>query len=102
MSDFAEKRDFQRMTLDCELSFFKPGNSQHFIGQVINLSSKGILFTSSESFDVDTVLEIVVTPSNSLTSPMEASVLVSRVTDNQSIFEIACEILDIHKEKTGN
>ena len=90
------------MALDCEFSFFKPGNSQHYIGHVINLSSKGVLFTSSEFFDVNTVLEIVVSPSNSLTPPMEASVLVKRVTDNHSIFEIACEIVKIHQEKAGN
>ena len=95
MNDYAEKRDYQRMALDCEFSFFKPGDSERYTGHVINLSSKGILFTSTKSFDVDTGLEIVVTPSNSLTPPMEASVLVSRVTDNQSIYELACEIVKI-------
>ena len=95
MNDFAEKRDFQRMALDCEFSFYKPGESKRLTGHVINLSSKGILFTSSESFDIDTELEIVVTPSNSITPPMEASVVVSRVTDNQSIYEVACEIVSI-------
>ncbi|MCP4433327.1 MAG: PilZ domain-containing protein [Gammaproteobacteria bacterium] len=95
MNDYAEKRDFQRMTLDCEFSFFRPGESQRYTGQVINLSSKGILFTSSKSFNVETALEIVVTPSNSLTPSMQASVLVSRVTDNQSIYELACEIVEI-------
>ena len=95
MNEFAEKRDFQRMALDCEFCFRRPSDNQQYTGQVINLSSKGILFTSSESVEVDTALEILVTPSNSITPPMEASVVVSRVTNNQSIYEIACEIVDI-------
>ena len=96
MSDFAEKRDFQRMALDCEFGFFKPGNNQYHAGQVINLTSKGVLFNTSESVDVNTILEIVVTPSNTLTEPMKASVRVNRVTDYDPVFEIACEILKIH------
>ena len=95
MNDFAEKRDFQRMAIDCEFGFCKRGETQRFGGHVINLSSKGILFTSSENFDVGTELEIILTPSNSLTPPMEASALVARVTDNQASYEIACEITEI-------
>lgn len=83
------------MAIDCEFSFGKPGEEQRFIGHVINLSSKGILFTSSEKFEIETVLEIMLTPSNSLTPPMEALVEVSRVTDNQAIYELACEIKEI-------
>jgi len=95
MSDYAEKRDFQRMAIDCELSFSLYGGKQRFDGQVINLSSKGILFTSAEKFEVGSPLEITLTPSNSLTPPMEASVVVSRITDNQPIYELACEIKEI-------
>ena len=95
MNDFAEKRDFQRMALDCEFSFRRPSDNRQYTGHVINLSSKGILFTSSEPFEINTALEILVTPSNSITPPMSASAVVSRVTDNQSIYEIACEIVNI-------
>jgi hypothetical protein len=41
------------------------------------------------------VLEITLTPSNSLTPPMEASVVVSRVSNNDTVFEIACEIEEV-------
>lgn len=95
MNEFAEKRDFQRMALDCEFSFRKPSDNRQYTGQVINLSSKGILFNSSETCEVDTPLEILLTPSNSITPPMEVSAVVSRITNNQSIYEIACEIVDI-------
>ena len=92
MIDYAEKRDFLRMPIDCELSFTETGSSKQYQGNVINLSSKGILFTSNEGFDEGTVLKITLTPSNSDTPPMEATAVVTRVTDNEVLFEIACEI----------
>ena len=69
MIDYAEKRDFLRMPIDCELQFALTGSVERFHGNVINLSSKGILFTSSESFDEGAALDIVLTPSNPLTPP---------------------------------
>ncbi len=95
MIDYAEKRDFLRMPIDCELSFSVEGSSKQYQGNVINLSSKGILFTSSEKFESGTTLQIVLTPSNSTTSPMEAEVVVARVSSNEVLFEIACEIREI-------
>ncbi len=95
MNEYSEKRDFKRMAIDCEFSFCEADSKQMYDGHVINLSSKGILFTSGESFEIGSKLDIVLTPSNSLTPPMEASVLVSRVTGSSSIYEIACEITEI-------
>jgi hypothetical protein len=95
MIEYAEKRDFLRMPIDCELIFSESGDDRKYQGNVINLSSKGILFASNAKFDAGTRLDIVLTPSNSLTPPMEAMVVVSRVVDNDVMFEIACEIEDI-------
>ncbi len=95
MIDYAEKRDFLRMPIDCELTFSEAGSSKQFQGNVINLSSKGILFTSNQKFETGTSLDIVLTPSNSITPPMEATVSVSRVVDNDVMVEIACEIEEI-------
>jgi len=92
MIDYAEKRDFLRMPIDCELSFSVEGSTKQHQGNVINLSSKGILFTSTEKFDPGTMLQIVLTPSNSTTAPMEAEVVVARVSSNEVLFEVACEI----------
>ena len=96
MNNFAEKRDFLRMAIDCLLSFSKKGDKQSFEGHVVNLSSKGILFTSVNEFAEADQLEIVLTPTNSLTSPMKASVVISRVTFNDSVYELACEIVEIN------
>ncbi len=96
MIDYAEKRDFLRMPIDCDLSFSKVGSSKQYQGSVINLSSKGILFTSTKKFDQGTVLEITLTPSNSATPPMETEAVVTRVSDNDVLFEIACTIREIN------
>ncbi len=95
MIDYAEKRDFLRMPIDCELSFSVAGSSKLYQGNVINLSSKGILFTSNEKFDEGSTLDIILTPSNSMTPPMQAEVIVARVSSNEVLFEIACEIKEI-------
>ena len=95
MVDYAEKRDFLRMPIDCELNFSETGSSKQYTGNVINLSSKGILFTSSSEFAPGNRLDITLTPSNSMTPPMEATVVVMRVVNNDVLFEIACEIEDI-------
>ena len=92
MINYAEKRDFLRMPIDCELQFGRAGENSRLQGNVINLSSKGILFTSQERFSEGTALDIVLTSSNSETPPMHARVVVSRVTDNNALYEIACEI----------
>lgn len=96
MVDHSEKRDFMRMPIDCELSFKRKGKDDSYIGSVVNLSSKGILFTSENQFEEGEALEILLTPSHPLTPPMEASVTVSRVTDLGEAFEIACEIVEIY------
>jgi len=95
MSNFAEKRDFMRMAIDCLLSFSRRGEQQSFEGHVVNLSSKGILFTAIDQFEKGDQLELVLTPTNSSTTPMEASVVVSRVTFNDEVYELACEITEM-------
>ena len=92
MINHAEKRDFLRMLIDCDLSFSIADNSEKHWGNVINLNSKGILFTSKQEFDPGTILNIVVTPSNAETPPMHARAVVSRVSNNDMLFEIACKI----------
>ena len=96
MSEYAEKRDFLRMAIDCVLTFSIDGKSETYDGSVINLSSKGILFSSTENIKEGSDLSIVLTPSNSITPPMEADVTVTRVIDNESVHEIACTIIKIH------
>jgi hypothetical protein len=96
VSDYAEKRNFQRMVIDSVLSFSLKGGSKSYDGNVINLTSKGILFTTTEIIKECSDLSIVLTPSNSITPPMVADAVVTRVIDNESMYEIACTIEKIY------
>jgi hypothetical protein len=95
MIKYAEKRDFLRMPIDCEMHFLQRGDGTRFGGHVINLSSKGILFTTQMIVVESATLEITLTPGNAETPPMEATAVVTRVSDNETIFEIACQIEEI-------
>ena len=95
MNNFAEKRDFMRMPIDCLLTFSKRGGKKSLQGHVVNLSSKGILFTAVKQFKEGDKLDIILTPTNSATSPMEAAVVVNRAIFNDSVYELACEIEEI-------
>ncbi len=95
MNNFAEKRDFMRMAIDCLLTYSKKGKKESLEGHVVNLSCKGILFTATEEFEAGDQLDIVLTPTKSLTSPMQATVVVSRSMFNDSVYELACEIVEI-------
>jgi len=95
MINNAERRDFLRMPIDCNFSFKTADNSRNFVGNVINLSKRGILFTSRENFEAGTLLNIVLTPSHTDTTPIRATVMVARVDGNDTLFEVACKIRSI-------
>ena len=92
MNKFPEKRDFLRMPIDCNLSFSVVGDDREFQGKVINLSSTGILFTSKQKLEVDSLLTLVLTASQTNTPPMHATVKVTRIISNRVQYEIACII----------
>jgi hypothetical protein len=91
MNKFPEKRDFLRMPIDCNLRFSVVGDDREFKGKVINLSSTGILFTSKQRLEVDSLLTLVLTASHD-TPPMHATVKVARVISNRVQYEVACII----------
>jgi hypothetical protein len=91
MNKSPEKRNFLRMPIDCNLSFSVVGDDREFKGKVINLSSTGILFTSKQRLEVDSLLTLVLTASHD-TPPMHATVKVARVISNRVQYEVACII----------
>ena len=92
MINYAEKRDFVRMPIDCTLRFSEVGDERDFEGKVINMSNRGILFTSRQKFEVGNMLSLVLTASDADTPPMHATVKVTRVMSNRVHYEVACII----------
>jgi hypothetical protein len=90
-----EKRDFLRMPIDCSMVFTVQDDDRQHNAKVVNLSSKGILFTSRQRLEVGSMLNVVLTASHVDTPPMHATVEVMRVTSNRVLYEVACEIKQI-------
>ena len=77
------------MPIDCHLSYCVVGDDRDFEGKVINLSDKGILFTSKQKLEVGSLLSLVLTASQTETPPMHATVKVTRVISNRVQYEVA-------------
>ncbi len=94
--DFSEKRDFQRMVLDCSMEYWLGDETDSSQGKVINLSAKGVLFEASKEVQPGDNIKITLTPVNDITPPMSADTLVTRC-DKQSddVFQIAAQIVQI-------
>lgn len=92
MLNIDEKRGFLRMPIDCSMVFNVHDDDREHKAKVVNLSSQGILFTSRQRLELGSLLDIVLTPSHADTPPMHATVEVTRVTSNQVLYEVACEI----------
>jgi hypothetical protein len=92
MSYFDEKRDFLRMPIDCSLSYTVAEDNRRYRGKVINLSSKGILFTSKQKLETGTTVSLLLTTSQPDTPPMRVLAEVERVTSNRVQYEVACAI----------
>ena len=96
MTEYSEKRDFQRMTLDSTLEYQMENDSKVHHGIIRNLSAKGLLFTTADIIPLGTKVLVTLTPVNNITPPMSASVNITRcdkISDDE--FDNAGTILEI-------
>lgn len=93
--EYAEKRDFLRMAMDCSMQFRQSDHEQQQ-GKVINLSAKGILFVSTDPIAPGTSVEIKLTPVSDITPPMSANTIVARCEKKaDDEYHVAAEIVQI-------
>lgn len=96
MMDFSEKRDFQRMVLDCSMEYQLENGNEAKQARVINLSAKGVLFETSEALNTGDRVHIKLTPVNNITPPMSADTLVTRCDEvAEENYQVAAEIVQI-------
>jgi hypothetical protein len=96
MTDYSEKRDFQRMALDCSLEYTTADDGKTYQGKVQNLSAKGILFQGDKEIALGVQIRITVSPVHDITPPMVADVSVTRCDKHDDgIYHVAGEILQI-------
>ncbi len=84
MVDYAEKRDFQRMVVDCSFEYQLAGDQGKHQGTVRNLSAKGVSFVSSNPVHVGASMSMTLTPENDITPPLSAEVTITRCDSDES------------------
>jgi len=77
--EFDEKRDFIRITVDCSLTYKVPQADAVEYGQAKNLSGRGMMFIAPRAVEVDSELEVTISPDQPVTPPLHALVKVVRV-----------------------
>jgi len=97
--EYDEKRDFIRISVDCEMQYSLAGSGQDEYGKVTNLSGRGMMFIANRSLQVDDRVEVRIRPENDITPPLHANVRVVRVNkqrheDGYEIGAVIKEILD--------
>lgn len=103
--EYDEKRDFIRIDIDCEIIFKQIDESEtaqeELIGQVSNLSGRGLMFISDTEIEKDSMFEINIKPANILTPPLHANVKVVRVIKQRHAegYEIGAVIKEIHDDE---
>ena len=88
--DFAEKRSFYRMPVECQLEYTENGHPETRTGHVKNISGDGLLFHTDHAIGMGTEVDIIVKAGSNLTPPLHATIEVIRchLSDDES-FEIA-------------
>ncbi|MDJ0805203.1 MAG: PilZ domain-containing protein [Gammaproteobacteria bacterium] len=100
MHDFAEKRDFIRMPIDCPAQFRIAGSDSTQSAIVKNLSSNGMLMLFDREIDPGTQLTVEIMPGKNITPPLSAEMSVLRsYTADEGNFNIACAIERILSEE---
>lgn len=78
--DYSEKRDFQRMEVECPMTFTVEGDSAGTVhdGVAQNLSASGLSVICSVEVAEGSKLEINVTPKQAIVPPLQATCTVMR------------------------
>ena len=100
--EYDEKRDFIRIDIDCEVTFKKLDSAEEeMIGQVANLSGRGMMFISEIELEKNILLEVNIKPKNILTPSLHANVKVVRVIKQRHAngYEIGAVIKEIYDDE---
>ena len=81
--NYTEKRNFIRIPINHEMTYKVDGSNAMEQGVCINLSADGVMFSASKKFDPGTIIDINITPKQSVVTPLDAMVEVVRVSENE-------------------
>ncbi|MCW8906597.1 MAG: PilZ domain-containing protein [Sedimenticola sp.] len=95
MQDYSEKRDFYRMSVDCEASFRVLGSDSVERAVVKDLSAGGVQLRTADEVLPGATLNLAIQPVKAITPPLHAVVTVIRCTpaeDAEGGFAVACGV----------
>ena len=100
MLDYAEKRDFPRMPMDCPARLRLLDTDQADNALVRNLRSNGLLLLYPRALEPGSRLNLEIIPGKSVTPPLAATARVLRSNQvGDGNFHIACQIERILPER---
>jgi len=92
------RRNFQRINIDCPATVRSEAAGPHYDAVVKNLSGNGFLLWLAHELAEGEICEVTVAPTTPITPPMTARVRVVRCTPvpgHDGQFELACAIDEI-------
>mgnify|MGYP001544677383 CR=1 FL=1 len=93
MIDYAEKRGYIRMPVQCPVTVRdRRGDRMPAETRLLDLSASGLRFFSPRSLEEGDRLQVTVSPENPITPPLEAEVAVVRCEEIDNGFDIAASI----------
>lgn len=99
MHDYSEKRNFQRMAMECPARF-RMHNNEEINGAIVkDLSSGGMLLWLEQKIELGERLNIEVMPAKSITPSLSAEATIIRCYElEEGIWAAACSIENIFRE----
>ena len=95
--DYDEKRDYIRISVDCEIKYSLADSELEESGKVTNLSGRGMMFMTEQPLEIENRVEVRIQPENNITPPLHANVRIVRVNKlrHSEGYEIGAVIQEI-------
>lgn len=95
MIDYAEKRDYQRMVIDCDVELHDVILGTRKIVKLADLSATGMLLLTDSALPEGGKYRVTVTPGCEITPPLEADIVVLRCDEQEERCHVAAAIKSI-------
>jgi len=94
--DYSEKRKYIRVKTSSKIEYREIGSDLTYLGQCINVSTGGVLFTCDHNITPGTIMEISIKPEQKTVTPLDATIKVVRTQSNvNGSFNVAGQIKDL-------
>lgn len=94
--DYQEKRNFIRMQMDVPATITLTQNDQVIQARCLDLSGNGMLLSSPEPIQEESIFHIVISSTRPNLPPLEAEVKCTRCIEKDGQYEIGVLIEDIN------